>query len=207
MFNKKIKAAEQPVADVTPVNEEQDSMSSIDTTTTPENNEEVTVNATAEEVVVTPEQEEKDGIATLIERAGAIERKTTKAQLESLVADLAMQLSDTHADLTTLQAAASKSRTVHTADSGANALMNRPPAEGDGRRCPVTGHLTKKKRKFVGFGSDAKAKSVINMLLEDDPQAETELVKFAYPDVIRAAAADARERGLTKVTQPSPHIA
>ena len=206
MFTKKRKAAEQPVADVNPTNEEQDNMTSIDTTTTPENNEEVTVNATAEEVVVTPEQVEKNELAALTDRVEGMTNKTTKKELEALVLDLSSLLGETTIELQAVKAATSKSRTVHTADSGANALMNRQPEVGDGRRCPVTGHLTKKKRKFVGFGSDAKAKSVINMLLENDPLAEDELAKFAYPDVIRQAAADAREQGLSKVTQPTPFI-
>ena len=72
-----------------------------------------------------------------------------------------------------------------------------------GRRCPVTGQPTKGRSVFAGSGSDAKAKSVINALLRDDPRADARLADLADPQRVRAAAAKAKAEGLSHIDRVS----
>ena len=69
--------------------------------------------------------------------------------------------------------------------------------------CPVTGQPTRANRIFAGSGSDAKAKSAMNALLQEDPRADERLVGFADPQRVREAAAKAKAAGLSHIDRPS----
>ncbi len=73
----------------------------------------------------------------------------------------------------------------------------------DVKSCPVTGQPTRGGNVFSGAGSDAKAKSVINALLRDDPRADARLADLADPQRIQTAAAKAKAAGLSHVDRVS----
>ena len=89
-------------------------------------------------------------------------------------------------------------------DSHVAARASASPSRGrDEVLCPVTGKRTKGKSVFVGTGSDSKAKSAMNALLQEDPRADARLAGLADPQRIRAAAAKARAAGLSHIDRAS----
>ena len=92
----------------------------------------------------------------------------------------------------------SDGRDPHVA-ARASAVLSRTRVR---RLCPVTGRPTRGDNIFAGLGSDTKAKSAMNALLQNDPRAEEELAGFADPPRIRAAAAKAKAEGKRHVDRP-----
>ena len=82
-----------------------------------------------------------------------------------------------------------------------------PVAEKARRLCPVSGRAPEVGEIFVGWGTDAKAKAVVNCLLADGPLIERGLVVAATwhdPSAAERVALLARAAGLTRVSKVEP---
>ena len=79
--------------------------------------------------------------------------------------------------------------------------------EGHGT-CPVTGNPTAKGKTFTGFGNDAKAKAIINGLLQEKSTrahriALIDLETVANPAAFRKVLKAVREAGESKIARPT----
>ena len=90
---------------------------------------------------------------------------------------------------------------------GSNMLASGKTRRLSGNLCPVTGRPTARKSQFAGLGSDAKAKSAINRLLEGDPGVEVELAKMADPGRVRRIAEALKAQGVDEIDRPSQYFA
>ena len=92
---------------------------------------------------------------------------------------------------------------AHPVVGGSNSHATGRTRKLSGNLCPVTGRPTARKSMFAGLGSDAKAKSAINRLLEGDTGVEADLAKMADPDRIRRVYEHLKAKGVDEIARPT----